>query len=91
MVLFQVGRNLKRLPLTRELAWTLAAMPEGETSGGYRIRPYKIPAGVHAVGAESISARNPTDPKPPDCHSEAHSDEESQGKRSASDSSLRSE
>ena len=30
MVLFQVGRNLKRLPLTRELAWTLAAMPAGE-------------------------------------------------------------
>ena len=30
-------------------------------AGGYRIRPYEIPAAVHAVGAESISARKPTD------------------------------
>ena len=36
-------------------------MMEGETSGGYRIRPYKILAAVHAVGAESISARKPID------------------------------
>ena len=48
----------------REVAFS-EKMTEGETSGGYRIRPYKVSAAVHAVGAESISARTPIDQNHP--------------------------